>query len=109
MGAFQIIGRFDYLDLDDAKLIAAPTNNFATGATSLASVTSREARGGKQMGYLLGLTWIPTDYVRFLANYIHSEVRGGPFALAADPTSTDPVNQRGYSTDAFALRAQIDF
>ena len=109
MGAFQIIGRFDYLDLDDTRLIAAPTTTFASGTTSLAAVNARQARGGKQMGYLAGLTWIPTDYVRFLANYIHTEVRGGPFSLAADPTSTDPVNQRGYSTDAFALRAQIDF
>ncbi len=109
MGAFQIIGRFDYLDLDDARLIAAPTTTFASGTTSLAAVNARQARGGKQMGYLAGLTWIPTDYVRFLANYIHTEVHGGPFALAADPTSTDPVNRRSYSTDAFALRAQIDF
>ena len=109
MGAFQIIGRFDYLDLEDDRLIAAPTNTFASGVNSLASTSSRQARGGKQTGYLLGLTWIPTDYVRFLANYIHSEVRGGPFAAAAEPTSTDPINERGYSTDAFALRAQIDF
>lgn len=109
MGAFQIIGRLDYLDLADTKLISAPTTTFATGAQSLASASSRQARGGKQTGYLLGLTWIPTDYVRFLFNYIHSEVRGGPFAAAAEPTSAEPVNARGYSTDAFAVRAQFDF
>ena len=109
MGAFQLIGRFDYLDLNDAKLINAPTNNFATGATSLASITSREARGGTQMGFLAGLTWIPTDYVRFLLNYIHTEVKGGPFAATANPTSTAPINERKYSTDSFAVRAQIDF
>ncbi len=109
MGAFQLIGRFDYLDLNDAKLISAPTTTFATGVTSLAAVTSREARGGTQMGFLAGLTWIPTDYVRFLANYIHTEVKGGPFAAAAKPTSTAPVNERKYATDSFAIRAQIDF
>ncbi len=112
-GAFQITGRFDYLDLDDDKLINAPTNTFATGASSLnttaAGIAGRQARGGTQTGYLLGLTWIPTDYVRFLFNYIHTEVKGGSFAAAADPTSTDPVNKRGYNTDAFAVRAQLDF
>jgi phosphate-selective porin OprO and OprP len=109
MGAVQIIGRFDYLDLDDARLIAAPTNTFATGANVLASTASRQARGGRQTGYLAGITWIPTDYVRFLLNYIHTDVEGGPFAAAASPASTDPVNQRGYSTDSVALRAQFDF
>lgn len=108
-GAFQVIGRLDYLDLDDSKLINGTTTNFGTGAQTLATAASRQARGGKQTGYLLGLTWIPTDYARFLANYIHTEVRGGSFAAAAQPLSTDPVNQRRYSTDAFALRAQIDF
>jgi phosphate-selective porin OprO and OprP len=109
MGALQLLARFDYLDLDDTKLIAAPTNTFATGANVLASAASRQARGGKQLGYLAGITWIPTDYVRFLLNYIHTDVEGGPFAATADPTSTDPVNRRSYTTDSVALRAQFDF
>jgi phosphate-selective porin OprO and OprP len=108
-GAFQVIGRFDYLDLDSDKLKNGLTNNFGTGATSLAALNTRLGRGGTQTGYLLGLTWIPTDYVRFLVNYIHTEVEGGPFAAAARPLSTEPVDQRTFSTDAVAVRAQIDF
>ena len=112
-GAFQVTGRLDYLDLDDADLINGATTNFTTGATSLnvtpAGLAGRQARGGKQTGYLLGLTWIPTDYVRFLFNYIRTDVKGGLFAAAANPLSTDPVNQRSYSTDSFAVRAQLDF
>jgi phosphate-selective porin OprO and OprP len=108
-GAFQLTGRFDYLDLDSEKIKNGVTNNFATGATTLASINARQARGGKQTGYLLGLTWIPTDYVRFLVNYIHTEVEGGPFAAAANPTSTKSVDQRKFSTDAVAVRAQVDF
>jgi phosphate-selective porin OprO and OprP len=112
-GAFQVTGRLDYLDLDDADLIGGATTTFATGATSLnvtpAGLAGRQARGGKQVGYLLGLTWIPTDYVRFLFNYIHTDVKGGPFAAGAEPTSTAAVNQRGYTTDSFAVRAQLDF
>jgi phosphate-selective porin OprO and OprP len=109
MGAVQLNARFDYLDLDDARLIAAPTNTFATGTNTLAALASRETRGGKQTGYLFGVTWIPVDYVRILANYIHTNVKGGPFAAAANPGSTLPVNQLGYSTDSFAIRAQVDF
>lgn len=108
-GAFQLVGRIDYLDLDTQKLIGGTTTNFATGAQTTAALASRQARGGKQTGYLLGLTWIPMDYVRILANYIHTEIDGGPFAAAANPLSTDPVNRRSYTTDAFALRAQVDF
>ena len=108
-GAFQLIGRFDYLDLDDAKLKNAATNNFATGVSTLAALNTRLGRGGTQTGYLFGLTWIPTDYVRFLVNYIHTEVEGGPLAATVKPLSTAPVDQRKYSTDAFAIRAQIDW
>ncbi len=108
-GAFQITGRFDYLNLNSAKLKDAVTTNFATGATSLASTASRLARGGMQTGYLLGLTWIPQDNLRFLLNYIHTEVEGGPFAATARPTSADPFDQRSYSTDAVAVRASFDF
>ena len=108
-GAFQIIGRIDYLDLDSNRLKNGLTNNFATGVTSLAATNTRLGRGGKQTGYLAGLTWIPTDYVRFLFNYIHTEVEGGPLAAASVPLSTRSVDRRKFSTDAVAVRAQIDF
>lgn len=98
MGAFQVIGRVDYLNLDSGKLKSGFTNNFTTG-TSVASNST--TRGGKQIGYLAGLTWIPTDYVRFLLNYIHTEVRGGPTSVT--------VGTRNYATDSVALRAQFDF
>lgn len=108
-GAFQITGRFDYLNLNSPKLKNAVTTNFTTGATSLAAAASRLGRGGTQSGYLLGLTWIPQDNLRFLVNYIHTEVEGGPLAATVLPTSADPVDQRSYSTDAIAVRASIDF
>jgi phosphate-selective porin OprO and OprP len=108
-GAFQIIGRIDYLDLDSGRLKNGVTNNFATGVTTLAAASARLARGGKQTGYLAGLTWIPTDYVRFLLNYIHTEVEGGPLAATTVPISGKSVDRRKFSTDAVAIRAQIDF
>jgi phosphate-selective porin OprO and OprP len=108
-GAVQLTARLDYLDLNDSKVIGAPTNTFATGVNSLAPVAVREARGGQQIGYLIGATWIPMDYVRILANYIHTNVKGGPFAAAANPGATGAVNGLSYSTDSFAIRAQLDF
>ncbi|MBB4642526.1 OprO/OprP family phosphate-selective porin [Rhizorhapis suberifaciens] len=107
MGAFQIIGRVDYLDLQDSKLQNGCTNDFTTGAC--APLSAGLSKGGSQTGYLAGLTWMPTDYVRFLVNYIHTEVEGGPFAATVKPTSTAPVDGRKYSSDAVAVRAQFDF
>ena len=102
-------GRFDYLDLNDSKLQTGCTNNFATGACTALTAATGLAKGGSQTGYLLGLTWIPNDYVRFLLNYIHTDVEGGPKAASVKPVSTAPIDQRSYSTDAVALRAQFDF
>ncbi len=107
-GALQVIGRFDYLDLNSNAVQTASTTNFATGATT-AATASNLSRGGSQTGYLLGLTWIPTDYVRFLVNYIHSDVKGGPFQAIANPASTAPLNARNFKTDSLAVRAQLDF
>jgi phosphate-selective porin OprO and OprP len=106
MGAVQIIGRFDYLNLNSSKLQNGFSNNFTSG---VATASNSLSRGGKQLGYLAGVTWIPTDYVRFLLNYIHTDVTGGPQAATVKPLSTDPVNKRSFSTDAVALRAQFDF
>ena len=105
-GALQINARYDYLDLDSNKLKNGFTNNFTTGASSPSVSLSR---GGKQTGYQLGLIWIPQDYVRFLLQYIHTEVEGGPFAATAKPTSTKPVDERKYGVDSVAVRAQFDF
>ena len=108
-GAFQLAGRFEYLDLADDALLNGPTNNFTTGVTSLAAANSRLGRGGTQTSYLLGLNWYPMDYVRFMVNYGRVEVEGGPFAALASPLSTRPVNQRDFGVNLFQTRLQIDF
>ena len=108
-GAFQIALRYDYLDLSDDALLNGLTNNFNTGSTSLAAATSRLGRGGTQSTYLVGLNWYPIDYVRFMVNYGHVGVTGGPLAAQVLPTSTLPVNQRDYSLELLQTRLQIDF
>ena len=107
-GAFQINARVDYLDLDSRKLHEAYNNNFLTGAFA---GTNNYTRGGKQLGLLAGLTWIPEDYVRVLFNYSHAFVTGGPFAdeVSGLATSNPDVADEDYGVDVFQTRFQIDF
>ena len=67
--------------------------------------------GGKQVSYQGSLIWNPTDYLRFMAQYAHLDVTGGPRPVAPlfdvlDPTS---LNKRKYSVDVAGVRAQVDF
>lgn len=73
-GAVQVAVRWDHLDLRS---------------------------GGQQNGLQASLTWIPTDYVRFLLNYArldHDE--------AAIPAAG---GDRDYAVDVVGFRAQFDF
>jgi phosphate-selective porin OprO/OprP len=106
MGAFQVIGRVDYLDLDSSKLKSGCTNNFATGVCTGGPTLSK---GGKQLGFLAGLTWIPEDYMRVLINYSHASIEGGPLAATVKPDSSKPLDKRKYGVDTVQARFQIDF
>lgn len=109
LGAFQIAGRFDYLDLDSNALKNGVTNNFSTGASSLAGLNTRLGRGGTQNSYLFALNWYPIDYIRFMLNYGRVNVKGGPLAAIVDPLSTASVDQRDYAVDVVAARMQLEF
>ena len=111
IGAFQIVGRVDYLDLNTNKLHEAFSNNFVTGVFA---PSTNYTRGGKQLGLQAGVTWIPEDYVRVLLNYSHAFVSGGPFAdeVENDPTLavTNPdAKDVDYGVDVVQARFQIDF
>ncbi len=110
IGAVQVIGRVDYLDLDSGKLRSGCTNNFVTGL-SCTTAASQAGKGGKQLGLLAGLTWIPEDYMRVLVNYSHAMIEGGPLAATVEPAtvSSEPINERTYGVDTVQARFQIDF
>jgi phosphate-selective porin OprO/OprP len=95
-GAVQVNARIDYLDLKDS-----------TGGGSLAAPDY--VNGGEQMAYNVSVIWNPIDYIRFMAQYSHQDVDGGPRAAAVKPGSNDPVNERSYGVDSLALRAQVEF
>jgi phosphate-selective porin OprO and OprP len=124
-GAFQINGRVDYIDLSDSlggAVVAPP----AGSSYSLGS-NSTFVNGGKQTGLLASLIWNPTDYVRFMAQYSHAHVVGGPRATvstAGNPSAVPPVppqlgmfpvgtttapDERKYNVSVFTMRAQVDF
>ena len=79
MGAVELNLRYDWLNLNDSAAAIA---------------------GGQQATYGASLTWIPTDYVRFILNYGHVVVDDARIAAGTD---------RNYALDALGLRAQFDF
>ena len=58
---------------------------------------------------LASLIWIPEDYMRFLLQYSHADITGGPLAATVKPTSSKPIDERSYGVDVIMTRAQIDF
>jgi phosphate-selective porin OprO/OprP len=99
-GALQLNGRVEMLELRD---------RVDNSSSSIA--TPFYVNGGKQVAYQGSLIWNPTDYIRFMAQYAHIDVTGGPRAVAPlfDVTDTTPVNKRKYSVDMAGVRAQVDF
>jgi phosphate-selective porin OprO/OprP len=80
-GAIQINARADYLDLSDR------VDSSATVSPPF------YVNGGKQLALQASLIWNPTDYVRFMAQYAHINVTGGPRNSLSDDLS-DPANER---------------
>ena len=105
-GAVQVNARADYLDLDSKRLRHGFLNNFLTGTST---VSNNEGRGGKQLGLLASVIWIPEDYFRMLFQYSHAFIEGGPLAGTVKPNDSSPLNERKYGVDVFMTRAQIDF
>jgi phosphate-selective porin OprO/OprP len=96
IGAIQLNARIDYLDLEDR------VSSGAIGAP-------RFINGGSQTGYQLSAIWNPIDYVRFLLQYTHTDVEGGPFAATVEPDSGETADARSYGLDSLAVRAQVEF
>lgn len=96
-GAFQINGRVDYVKLSD---------DVDSSSTSLKDPFY--VNGGKQVAYQISGIWNPTDYLRFMAQYSHINVTGGPGNELSDDLS-DPANKREFDSDVFSMRAQVDF
>jgi phosphate-selective porin OprO/OprP len=98
-GAFQINGRVDYVDLSDRVDDSSPV-----------FLAPFYVNGGKQLGLQASLIWNPVDWVRFMAQYGHLEVTGGPRAAGIDiDDPTEPLNKRKFDSDVITARAQVEF
>ena len=99
-GALQLNARVELLELRD---------RVDNSSSSIA--TPFYVNGGKQVAYQGSLIWNPTDYLRFLVQYAHMDVTGGPRAVAPlfDPLDPTPINKRKFSVDMAGVRAQVDF
>ena len=96
-GAIQINGRVDYVDL---------TDDVDGSSASLAAPFY--VNGGKQIGYQASVIWNPVDWVKFVAQFGHLDVTGGPRnALGSELTL--PANKRKFGVDTLAARAQLEF
>ena len=94
------MGRVVFVDFSD-RVADAPT-------TGLAFSAPYYVNGGKQLGLQASLIWNPVDWVRFIAQYGHLNVTGGPRALGlVDPDK--PADKRSFGVDTFAARAQVEF
>ena len=128
IGAIQINGRVDYLDLKDRTnggvsrtqstvVTNNPITNIATTTTPTTTnmtpsqFVNGELNGGESFLYSANLIWTPIDYVRFVLQYSHQTIEGGPRAGAIRPTAIDAriLSERKYSVDFIGLRSQFDF
>ena len=113
-GAVQLNARIDYVNLRD-RVSGAPAT--ATAAQSVGA--PYYVNGGRQVGYEGSIIWNPTDYLRFMAQYAHVDVTGGPRATVSTSTpatiglfpvdTTTLPNDRKYGVDTYGVRAQVDF
>ncbi len=85
-GAWEIAGRFSYLDLNDAQI-----------------------HGGTISNYTLGVNWYWNPYTKVVFNYVHSITDlAGVAAYSPSPISgLTPAGDT--NTDMFAVRMQVDF
>ena len=96
-GAFQVNARVDYVDL---------TDDVDGNSASLAAPFY--VNGGKQLGYQASVIWNPVDWLRFMAQYGHIDVTGGPRNALGEDLS-EPVNKRKFGVDTATFRAQLEF
>ena len=80
MGAWEVAGRWSYLDLD-----------------------SQSFRGGNMENMTAGINWYLNPYCKWVFNYIHAWNEGPDYFPARSNTTLSS------QTDAFATRVQLDF
>lgn len=115
-GAWQVVGRIDYIDLsDDTGPALTPATGLAAGTCVTATAGARcVVNGARQFGYLLGLNWYPTDYIRFLMDFHYIDVKNIPINTAAGISTLggrfgNTGANNGLNTFLVSFRTQFDW
>lgn len=90
-GGWQLVGRYDVLDLTDKALGIPNTAGLIPGGTLL----------GEQKTWLIGVNWWLNDHTRFMFQYSQSDIGGG----FLEGTNLDD----GATIKGFGARAQVDW
>ncbi len=86
-GAWEIAGRWSYLDVTDRTII-----------------------GGEMQNMTVGLNWYTNPYCKMAFNYIHSWAMSPDFTgMGPGGPTFDGSRMLKNQTDAFALMCQVDF
>ncbi len=93
-GALELAARYSRIDLND---------HFTPG---VAPHLGGGVNGGLQQGFDVGLNWVANANIRFMLDYIHTEVSDLYKTTSTGSASTTPA---GASIDAVALRSQFAF
>lgn len=73
-GAWEIVARYNEMNLDDNTFVGATTAISNTANTALADIT-KSAKSAKGIG--IGLNWYLNNYTRFTVDYEHASFEGG--------------------------------
>jgi phosphate-selective porin OprO/OprP len=94
-GAWELVARVSYADL---------TDHFVAGSSLTAQPNA--VNGGKQTDYTVGVNWYPNSLLRFMFNYVHTDLRKANDTVAVGAPLGVPVGTRA---DGIALRLQAAF
>jgi phosphate-selective porin OprO/OprP len=114
-GAWQIVGRYDVVDLTDKALTLQNPSNVSSGGTGtgsnyLQSLSTSCTQCGEQKTWGIGINWWLNDYTRFQFNYNESDISGGPLLFTNANGAVVSANQNdGANIKGFGMRAQVDW
>jgi phosphate-selective porin OprO/OprP len=99
-GAWEIVARYNEMNLDGDTFMGATTATSNTNNTALADIT-KSAKSAKGVG--IGLNWYLNNYSRFSVDYERTKFEGG----ATGSTLARLINKP--TEDVMIARMQVSF
>ncbi len=95
----------------DVNQVISPTLSIRAGGVAQdAGIAGRNFATDERYGGFAAVKWTPTDSVKILANYIHTDLRGTPdFGVPWDRVNNRPVTESGVPRDTWYGEVNRDF